>query len=444
MEDKMEDNAETPVEESQDEAQFEMSPEQATNMGGANAQTFNRKRVLIVLCISFAVVIGGGVIVNLVKSSKKNASTAETELTAGSTPSEFLNSLQSRALSRRASEPEPAQADQTQTPQAEPEPLLPAVSWNSRPPEAEPVPPPPSVTRNQPPPQNPQQAQTPSHFRSPLVPPIQGSLFASQGTQQNAQPQAAAQRSPMDDYLAAIASRQNAGQPSNNAQQNDQQNKQAFYDPSSGGAAAGGQFLGGNSVWTGTVIPGILETAVNTDLPGNVLARVTQNIFDSQTGLKLLIPQGTLLLARYNSSISYAQHRVQIVWDTMIRPDGFQLDLEGANGVDKSGMSGQLAKYSENWFEYLKAAGIITLFSVANARMTESAAQHATEESASNIAEANAELVNKLGGSLADRAMNIQPTLTVDNGTLINVMLNKTLYLPPIERVPAGQKYFLE
>jgi type IV secretion system protein VirB10 len=224
-----------------------------------------------------------------------------------------------------------------------------------------------------------------------------------------------------------------------------QADKQSFYDSGSGGGvAANGRFLGANSLWIGTVIPGILETAINSDLPGNVLARVTQNVYDSQTGRSLLIPQGTVLVAKYNSSVSYAQHRVQIVWDTLIRPDGLQIDLGGMNSVDRAGMSGQEAEYHENWFEYLKAAGIVTMFSLANASMTAAAARYSSDASASAVANSNSELVNQLGGGMAGRAMNIQPTLTVENGTLVNIMLNKTLYLPPVELRPVTQKYRLE
>jgi len=112
------------------------------------------------------------------------------------------------------------------------------------------------------------------------------------------------------------------------------------------------------------------------------------------------------------------------------------MDLGGMNSVDNSGMSGQEADYHENWFEYLKAAGIITLFSLANARMTETAAKYAQDASASAVANANSQVVNQLGGNMASRAMNIQPTLTVDNGTLVNIMCNQTLYLPPVGNFP--------
>jgi len=439
----------------EEESKFEMTPEQATSLdgGGQKAGVFNRKNVLIVICISFAVIVGGGLILNIAKPSKKNASASEGGYSSSGNSSEFLTSLQNRAVrsnrNDQTQEEKPDVIIPDETPSTDL--LLPPASF-SRSPEVESIrggssPP---QTQNQSPsaPQQNTRQGEPAHFRSSMVPQIQGRLLSSQnGQNQIPQQQPTTQsRSPAADYYNnALAAQASGGQASSYAQQNDQQNKQSFYDPqSSGGAIYGGQYLGQNSVWTGTIIPGILETAINTDLPGNVLARVTQNIYDSQTGRVLLIPQGTLLFARYNSSVSYAQSRVQIVWDTLIRPDGYQIELEGAPGVDKTGMSGQDALYSENWFEYLKAAGIITLFSVTNAKMTDTANKYSNEASAANIAEANSKFVNQIGSELVSRAMNIQPTLSVENGTLINIMLNKTLYLPPVSGYTAEQKYKLE
>jgi type IV secretion system protein VirB10 len=226
-------------------------------------------------------------------------------------------------------------------------------------------------------------------------------------------------------YSGAPASRQSA-------QAAAQTNREQFYGAGYGGASRGGYYIGEDTLWIGTIIPAVLVTGINTDLPGEVIGRVTENIYDSRTGQHLLIPQGTVLAARYNSSISYAQHRVQIVWDELIRPDGYMLELEGMNAVDKEGASGQEAAYHENWFEYLKAAGIITLFTLANTRVTEDAAKYSTT-AAGNVAQANGQIVNQLGGNIIDRALDIQPTLTVDSGTRINIMLNKNIYLPEVK-----------
>jgi len=428
------------------EERFETTPEQATAMGGGAQQPglFNRKKLLIALCISFSVIIGGGLVFNALKPSKKNAA-AESGATASNTSTEFLSSLQNRSLRQRASETG-AGADSAmenilqegQLAAPAPEPLLPTVSFNMAP---EPVPAPATAPQPQTPtppaapqptqqPAQPAAPQQPTYFRSPLIPQVQGSLFAGQATQ-GVSGNIAANTQAAQGASAAGGIAANANAP-------------GYGQPDAGGMAYNGRYLGENALWAGTVIPGVLETAINTDLPGNVLARVTQNIYDSQTGQSLLIPQGTLLIARYGSSVSYAQSRVQIAWDTMIRPDGFQTDLGGAGGIDRQGMSGLPAKTDEHWFEYLKAAGIVTLFSIANASMTETAAKYATGASAANIAEANSGLVSQLGGSLVSRAMDIQPTLTVENGTPINIMLNATIYLPPLPAVQAAQKYRLE
>ena len=114
------------------------------------------------------------------------------------------------------------------------------------------------------------------------------------------------------------------------------------------------------------------------------------------------------------------------------------------NGVDAEGMSGLPAEYNENWFEYLKAAGIITMFSIANSKMAEEAAKYGTAEMAAGVVQGNAQMVNQLGGNIVARAMNIQPTLTIENGEKVNVMLNKNVYLPPVENYPATQKYTLK
>jgi type IV secretion system protein VirB10 len=431
------------------ETPFEMSPEDATGFGRNAAPWFDRKKVMVILAVSLVMVVGVGLVVNTNSPGRRRTSASGDAASAARTPSDFLQSLSDTA-SRRPATPDDS------PPVDIPELDVPSAAGSQAAelarPQAVPETPPP---QQQPPPASGPPAQDPLTVarRSPLVPPVAGSLFSG-----SAQYSPASDQYPgygpnaADDFLqAALAARSasTAAYPSSApsdpySAQNNQENKQSFYDSGSGGGVAtNGRFLGANALWIGTVVPGVLETAINTDLPGNVLARVTQNVYDSQTGRSLLIPQGTVLVARYNSSVSYAQHRVQIVWDTLIRPDGLQIDLEGMNSVDRAGMSGQEAVYHENWFEYLKAAGIVTLFSIANASMTETAARYSSDATASAIASSNSELVNQLGGSMVGRAMNIQPTLTVDNGTLINVMLNKTMYLPPVESRPVTQKYRL-
>ena len=217
----------------------------------------------------------------------------------------------------------------------------------------------------------------------------------------------------------------------NYQQQNMQDNKQSFYNSGREGTVTG-EFIGNDTLWNGSIIPGVLITGINTDLPGDVQARVTENIYDSLTGKKLLIPQGSVLIASYNSSVSFAQSRVQIAWNTLIRPDGFQVSLGNMNGVDVEGYSGTEGKVNEHLFQYVKAAGIISAFTILNGEFAAST-EGTNNETLKNLIAANQGVVNQMGTKIIERTMNIQPTLTVRSGTKINIMLNKNVRLPPVQ-----------
>ena len=88
----------------------------------------------------------------------------------------------------------------------------------------------------------------------------------------------------------------------------------------------------------GTVIAGALVTGIKSDLPGDVIATVTEPVKDTATGEFLLIPQGSRILGRYNSSVSYGQSRVQVVWNRIILPDTSSLTLDNLAGTDRPAM----------------------------------------------------------------------------------------------------------
>ncbi|GMO54523.1 MAG: hypothetical protein Ta2G_13510 [Termitinemataceae bacterium] len=428
--------------------------------GGAGF--FNRKKVLISIGIAFAVIICGAALFNTNKNKNKDD---ETQGRAARAPSEFLKNELSRSANRANRSDDLIPVSYTENGVIVEEdgkeisglPKVTAYNDNDN-----------KTFRDAAPSQGEAgsgasggsgdrggRMQEITANRSRLTPSLEGSLFGGANTAQNStappsNPYAAqypymstAQQQSLDRLNASpTITNIPPGTQGDYLLQNNQADKKGFYNSSSTGSAiSNGYFLGNNALWPGVIIPAVLQTAINTDLPGNIIARVSENIYDSYEGNKLLIPQGTVLVAKYNSSVSYAQHRVQIVWDLLIRPDGFYLELEGMNGVDKKGMSGQEAKYSENWFEYLKAAGIITMFSVANSKMAEEAAKYADNNTSSAMVAGNAEFLNNVGSNIVGKAMNIQPTLTVNNGEVLNIMLNKTVYLPPVQDYPVSEKY---
>ena len=219
------------------------------------------------------------------------------------------------------------------------------------------------------------------------------------------------------------------------ASQNGQDQKNSFFntqDLSSGQYKWNTEF----SLWKGTIIPAVLETAINTDLPGVVIATVTTNIYSSLDGKYILIPQGSKLYAIYNSSVTYGQTRVQIAWNTLIRPDGLEINLGGLNGVDAQGQSGYTGFTNTHPFEYAKALGLIAMFSVLDTKMENITASQNNAYAQNAIADTYSQ-VQKMNQQILDRALDIQPTIKIKAGTEVNLITNVTMDLPPAASVPA-------
>jgi type IV secretion system protein VirB10 len=443
--------------EEQDQEQYEGTPEELTSFpSGGGPPRFDRKKVMLVFCACFSFVVIFGLVFSTAKDKKKKEAEARSASTASS-PTDFLQGELNKSYRRRQQELDEAGQlaaageelpSNTEINDEQGLPKVETVLLNPKPAQQTEQP-----VNTAPPPQEQEiysreggpSLELSARF-SPMVPSVEGSLFSSSPQQQGGQyPQNAANNAGQDAYADYLRSAQGSQQQPSYAAQNNQSDKSSFYNSSSSSSGIlAGNFLQADILWIGTIIPAVLETAINTDLPGNVIARVTQNIYDSHTGKKLLIPQGTLLVAKYNNSISYAQKRIQIVWDLLIRPDGYQLELEGMNGVDPKGMAGLKAKYNENWFEYVKAAGIITMFSLATSKIAEQSAKYGSSDSAQAAVQGNAQFVQQMGSNIVNRAMDIQPTLTVPSGEKIIIMLNKNVYFPPMPNFPVAQKYTLK
>ncbi|GHU84501.1 hypothetical protein FACS189473_2020 [Spirochaetia bacterium] len=299
----------------------------------------------------------------------------------------------------------------------------------------------------------------PSTNRNPLQKavtrmPWNGSGQTTQAQDNGASPSPFGQMPTPEQYIAQLQQRgaalgtqtggmyggQAAGMPNSYSAQNMQSDKERFAGAGSG-TAGGYQWNSEYSLWRGTIIPAVLETGLNSDLPGAVIARVTRNVYSSLDGKYLLIPEGSRLYATYNSNISYSQRRVQIAWSTLIRPDGLEITLGNMQGVDLQGYTGAKGWVDEHFFEYLKAMGIISVFSIANGELDNSLQQLNSSPYTDQIISENRNVINQLGGKLIDRALDIQPTVRVRPGTEVNVLTNMTIELPPLEPYPVTQKY---
>ena len=220
--------------------------------------------------------------------------------------------------------------------------------------------------------------------------------------------------------------------------QNNQSGKENFYTSGKGTSDAG-QFLSAFSLFQGTIIPAVLITGINTDLPGDIIARVTSNVYSSQTGQFLLIPQGTLLFASYNSSVSYAQKRVQIAWHTLIRPDGFMMELGNMQGADAQGYAGVRGKVDHHVWAFLGGLLLTTAVGIGEtASKVETIPQNPYAKSMTDSAY---NTTKRLTDKIIDRALDIQPTIMIAPGTSVNILTNANLALPPVEPPVVTRRY---
>ena len=184
-------------------------------------------------------------------------------------------------------------------------------------------------------------------------------------------------------------------------------------------------------VKAGSVIPAALVTGINSDLPGNVIAMVRENVYDTVSGEYLLIPQGTRILGLYDSMMSYGQKRVQVVWVRMIRPDGSSIVLKNMPGVDLAGNSGYKDKTDNHFDRMIGGALLSSLLSVG---ATVSQGTYTGEESMTTEQRMAASVgtdISSTGQQITRKNLDIQPTLKIRAGMAVNILVNKDLIVEP-------------
>lgn len=183
-------------------------------------------------------------------------------------------------------------------------------------------------------------------------------------------------------------------------------------------------------VQAGTVIPAALITGIRSDLPGQITAQVTENVYDSPTGRARLVPQGARLIGVYDSQVAHGQSRVLLVWTRLIMPNGRSIVLERQQGADASGYSGLEDEVDNHWGELFKAALLSTILGVGSELGSGADTGNNTAIlQALRLGAANS--MNQTGQQVVRRNLNIQPTLTIRSGVPVRVIVNRDLVLEP-------------
>ena len=178
----------------------------------------------------------------------------------------------------------------------------------------------------------------------------------------------------------------------------------------------------------GAVIPAALITGLRSDLPGQVTAQVTEDVYDSPTGKILLIPQGARLVGQYDAQIAFGQTRALLVWNRLIMPNGRSIVLERQPGADTQGYAGLEDEVDNHWGTLFKAAILSTLLSVGSEAGMSGNNNGSLAEA---IQQGMSQSVNQTGQQVVSRSLNVQPTITIRPGFPVRVMVTHDLVLEP-------------
>ena len=184
------------------------------------------------------------------------------------------------------------------------------------------------------------------------------------------------------------------------------------------------------SLLNGFVIPAVLISGINSELPGQIMAQVSQDIYDTPVGRWRLIPQGARLVGSYSSDVAYGQSRVLVAWQRIIFPDGKTMDIgamPGADGIGQAGFKDQVNNH------YLRIFGSALLMSAVIAGATYSQRDaggggvFGRQNAGSILSQSLGQQLGQATTRLMMKNLNIAPTLEIRPGFRFNVIVTKDM-----------------
>jgi len=180
----------------------------------------------------------------------------------------------------------------------------------------------------------------------------------------------------------------------------------------------------------GFVVPGMLISGINSELPGQIMAQVSQNVYDTPTGKYLLLPQGSRLVGSYSSDVSFGQARVLVAWQRIVFPDGKAMDMGAMPGADSAGYAGFNDQVNNH---YLRLYGSAFLMSAVTAGISYSQQQNQANNTfqqptaGSAMSQALGQQLGQVTAQMIAKNLNVAPTLEIRPGFRFNVIVTKDM-----------------
>ena len=180
----------------------------------------------------------------------------------------------------------------------------------------------------------------------------------------------------------------------------------------------------------GFVVPATLISGINSELPGQIMAQIAQNVYDTPTGKYLLLPQGSRLVGAYSSDVSYGQARVLVAWQRIVFPDGKAMDIGAMPGADSAGYAGFTDQVNNH---YLRLYGSALLMSAVTAGITynqhqnQSTIGYQQPNASSALSQALGLQLGQVTAQMIAKNLNVAPTLEIRPGYRFNVIVTKDM-----------------
>jgi type IV secretion system protein VirB10 len=185
---------------------------------------------------------------------------------------------------------------------------------------------------------------------------------------------------------------------------------------------------------SGTVIQAVLQTAVDTSLPGTIVARTTQPVYDSRYGQYLVIPSGSRLIGKYSSSIQDGQSRVMMVFDRLVTPAGGEVALGNMSASDALGRAGVEGTLETNFWSRMGISLLMAVESIAVDRLSPqqtTTAQNGQTTTGRANSTAGQILLNTANQEL-QRRYAVPPKVTMEPGRLVSIITTGSIEIPPV------------
>lgn len=188
-------------------------------------------------------------------------------------------------------------------------------------------------------------------------------------------------------------------------------------------------------VQAGTTISAVLISGINTSVAGTVVAQTRFDIYDTVSGKYLLIPKGSRIMGEYDAKVSYGQRRVLIAFTRVIRPDGTSILIGKPTAADLQGQAGMEGKVDNHWGRVLGAATLSTILSVGAGITSDNTGNNNTyyPSAKQNAILGGSSGISQVGQNITNRALDIQPTITIPAGFQFNIIVRRDMVVEPFK-----------